>query len=160
MKKITHLNDEGQAHMVDISKKRLTFRKSTASGFVKLKKETIKTIRSNKLPKGDMLSIARIAGIMAAKRTFELIPLCHPVMLTKVTIDLKIDKEQSRVSCSATVHTVGQTGVEMEALTAVNVALLTIYDMCKANDKGMIISDVKLLSKTGGKSGEWQRNDT
>lgn len=160
MSKLTHLDDKGHARMVDVGEKNATRRQATASGYISMTLDTLSLIIAGANKKGDALAVARIAGIMAAKRTFELIPLCHPVMLTKVTIDLKIDKEQSRVSCSATVHTVGQTGVEMEALTAVNVALLTIYDMCKANDKGMIISDVKLLSKTGGKSGEWQRNDT
>jgi len=155
MKKITHLNDEGQAHMVDISKKRLTFRKSTASGFVKLKKETIKTIRSNKLPKGDMLSIARIAGIMAAKKTSEIIPLCHPIALSSVTIDLNITDKGIEVITN--VSNQGKTGVEMEALTATSVCCLTIYDMTKSIDRSGEISSIKLISKSGGKSGNWKR---
>ena len=155
MKKITHLNDEGQAHMVDISKKRLTFRKSTASGFVKLKKETIKTIRSNKLPKGDILSIARIAGIMAAKKTSEIIPLCHPIALSSVTIDLNITDKGIEVI--TTVSNQGKTGVEMEALTATSICCLTIYDMTKSLDRSAEISSIKLISKSGGKSGNWKR---
>ncbi len=155
MKKITHLNDEGQAHMVDISKKRLTSRKSTASGFVKLKKETIKTIRSNKLPKGDILSIARIAGIMAAKKTSEIIPLCHPIALSSVTIDLNITDKGIEVITN--VSNQGKTGVEMEALTATSVCCLTIYDMTKSLDRSAEISSIKLISKSGGKSGNWKR---
>ena len=149
MKKITHLNDEGQAHMVDISKKRLTSRKSTASGFVKLKKETIKTIRSNKLPKGDILSIARIAGIMAAKKTSEIIPLCHPIALSSVTIDLNITDKGIEVI--TTVSNQGKTGVEMEALTGVSMAALVVYDMCKALSHDITIGPTQLISKHGGK---------
>ena len=155
MKKITHLNDEGQAHMVDISKKISTSRKSTAFGFVKLKKETIKTIRSNKLPKGDMLSIARIAGIMAAKKTSEIIPLCHPIALSSVTIDLNITDKGIEVITN--VSNQGKTGVEMEALTATSVCCLTIYDMTKSIDRSGEISSIKLISKSGGKSGNWKR---
>jgi len=155
MKKITHLNDEGQAHMVDISKKRLTSRKSTASGFVKLKKETIKTIRSIKLPKGDILSIARIAGIMAAKKTSEIIPLCHPIALSSVTIDLNIT--DMGIEVITTVSNQGKTGVEMEALTATSICCLTIYDMTKSLDRSAEISSIKLISKSGGKSGNWKR---
>ena len=155
MKKITHLNDGGQAHMVDISKKRSTSRKSTAFGFVKLKKETIKTIRSNKLPKGDILSIARIAGIMAAKKTSEIIPLCHPIALSSVTIDLNITDKGIEVITN--VSNQGKTGVEMEALTATSVCCLTIYDMTKSIDKSGEISSIKLISKSGGKSGNWKR---
>ena len=155
MKKITHLNDEGQAHMVDISKKRLTSRKATASGFVKLKKETIKTIRSNKLPKGDILSIARIAGIMAAKKTSEIIPLCHPIALSSVTIDLNIT--DMGIEVITTVSNQGKTGVEMEALTATSICCLTIYDMTKSLDRSAEISSIKLISKSGGKSGNWKR---
>ena len=155
MKKITHLNDEGQAYMVDISKKRLAFRKSTASGFVKLKKETIKTIRSNKLPKGDILSIARIAGIMAAKKTSEIIPLCHPIALSSVTIDLNI--ADKGIEVITIVSNQGKTGVEMEALTATSICCLTIYDMIKSLDRSAEISSIKLISKSGGKSGNWKR---
>jgi len=155
MKKITHLNDEGQAHMVDISKKRSTSRKSTASGFVKLKNETIKTIRSNKLPKGDILSIARIAGIMAAKKTSEIIPLCHPIALSSVTIDLNVTDKGIEVI--TIVSNQGKTGVEMEALTATSICCLTIYDMTKSIDRSAEISSIKLISKSGGKSGDWKR---
>ena len=141
--------------MVDISKKRSTSRKSTAFGFVKLKKETIKTIRSNKLPKGDILSIARIAGIMAAKKTSEIIPLCHPIALSSVTIDLNITDKGIEVITN--VSNQGKTGVEMEALTATSVCCLTIYDMTKSIDKSGEISSIKLISKSGGKSGNWKR---
>ena len=157
MSKLTHLDDKGHARMVDVGEKKATRRQATASGQIFMTPETLKLIVLGDNKKGDALSVARIAGIMAAKQTSTLIPLCHPLMLTKVAVDLKIDQKGSSVSCVATVQTKGQTGVEMEALTAVNIALLTVYDMCKANDKGMVISDIKLLSKSGGKSGEWQR---
>ncbi len=158
MSKLTHLDDKGHARMVDVGEKKATNRQATASGQIFMTSETLQLIVAGDNKKGDALSVARIAGIMAAKQASTLIPLCHPLMLTKVAVELKIDQEGSSVSCLATVQTKGQTGVEMEALTAVNVALLTIYDMCKANDKGMVISDIKLLTKSGGKSGEWQRD--
>ena len=158
MSKLTHLDDKGHARMVDVGEKKATNRQATASGQIFMTSETLQLIVAGDNKKGDALSVARIAGIMAAKQTSTLIPLCHPLMLTKVAVELKIDQEDSSVSCLATVQTKGQTGVEMEALTAVNVALLTVYDMCKANDKGMVISDIKLLTKSGGKSGEWQRD--
>ncbi len=158
MSKLTHLDDKGHARMVDVSEKKVTHRQATASGQISMTPETLRLIVAGDNKKGDALSVARIAGIMAAKQTSTLIPLCHPLMLTKVVVELEIDQESSCVSCLATVGTKGQTGVEMEALTAVNVALLTVYDMCKANDKGMVISDIKLLTKSGGKSGEWQRD--
>ncbi|MEE3165553.1 MAG: cyclic pyranopterin monophosphate synthase MoaC [Pseudomonadota bacterium] len=155
MKKITHLNEEEEAHMVDISEKRSTSRKSAASGFIKLRKETIKTIRSKKLPKGGVLSIARIAGIMAAKKTSEIIPLCHPIALSSVTIDFNITDKGIEVITN--VSNQGKTGVEMEALTATSVCCLTIYDMTKSIDRSAEISSIKLMSKSGGKSGNWKR---
>ena len=158
MSKLTHLDDKGHARMVDVGEKKATNRQATASGQIFMTSETLQLIVAGDNKKGDALGVARIAGIMAAKQASTLIPLCHPLMLTKVVVELKIDQESSSVSCVATVQTKGQTGVEMEALTAVNVALLTVYDMCKANDKGMVISDIKLLTKSGGKSGEWQRD--
>ena len=158
MSKLTHLDDKGHARMVDVGEKKATNRQATASGQIFMTSETLQLIVAGDNKKGDALSVARIAGIMAAKQASTLIPLCHPLMLTKVALELKIDQEGSSVSCLATVQTKGQTGVEMEALTAVNVALLTVYDMCKANDKGMVISDIKLLTKSGGKSGEWHRD--
>lgn len=158
MSKLTHLDDKGHARMVDVGEKKATNRQATASGQIFMTSETLQLIVAGDNKKGDALSVARIAGIMAAKQASTLIPLCHPLMLTKVVVELKIDQESSSVSCVATVQTKGQTGVEMEALTAVNVALLTVYDMCKANDKGMVISDIKLLTKSGGKSGEWHRD--
>ncbi len=158
MSKLTHLDDKGHARMVDVGGKNTTNRQAIASGQIFMTTETLQLIVAGDNKKGDALSVARIAGIMAAKQTSALIPLCHPLMLTKVAVELEIDQESSCVSCVATVETKGQTGVEMEALTAVNVALLTVYDMCKANDKGMVISDIKLLTKSGGKSGEWQRD--
>ena len=157
MSKLTHLDDKGHARMVDVGEKKATNRQATASGQIFMTSETLQLIVAGDNKKGDALSVARIAGIMAAKQASTLIPLCHPLMLTKVVVELKIDQESSSVSCVATVQTKGQTGVEMEALTAVNVALLTVYDMCKASDKGMVISDIKLLKKSGGQSGEWQR---
>ena len=158
MSKLTHLDDKGHARMVDVGEKKATNRQATASGQIFMTSETLQLIVAGDNKKGDALSVARIAGIMAAKQASTLIPLCHPLMLTKVAVELKIDQEGSSVSCLATVQTKGQTGVEMEALTAVNIALLTVYDMCKANDKGMVISDIKLLTKSGGKSGEWHRD--
>lgn len=157
MSKLTHLDDKGHARMVDVSEKKVTHRQATASGQISMTSETLHLIVAGDNKKGDALSVARIAGIMAAKQTSTLIPMCHPLMLTKVAVELRIDQENSLVSCLATVQTKGQTGVEMEALTAVNIALLTVYDMCKASDKGMVISDIKLLTKSGGKSGEWYR---
>ena len=158
MSKLTHLDDKGHARMVDVGEKKATNRQATASGQIFMTSETLQLIVAGDNKKGDALSVARIAGIMAAKQASTLIPLCHPLLLTKVAVELKIDQESSSVSCLATVQTKGQTGVEMEALTAVNIALLTVYDMCKANDKGMVISDIKLLTKSGGKSGEWHRD--
>ncbi len=143
--------------MVDVSEKEVSLRKAVAEGLIKMSGETLSMIESGSHKKGDVLGIARLAGIMAAKKTADLIPLCHPLMLTKVIIDLEIDSANNAVKCQATTQTTERTGVEMEALTAVQVSLLTIYDMCKAVDRGMEITDVKLVQKSGGRSGEWNR---
>ncbi len=152
---LTHFDAQGQAHMVDVGAKAATRRVAVASGHIQMLPETLSLIAQGHARKGDVLGVARLAGIMGAKRTADLIPLCHPIALTRVTVDFEIQAEQQRVVCTASAETVGPTGVEMEALTAVQVALLTIYDMCKAADRGMVIGDVKLLEKHGGKSGSW-----
>lgn len=152
---LTHFDDAGQAHMVDVAEKQDSHRIAVASGQIRMKPETLAIILQGTAKKGDVLGIARIAAIMAAKRTSDLIPLCHPLALTRVTVDFSIDTDNARVSCTAQVETVGKTGVEMEALTAVQVGLLTIYDMCKAVDRGMVMSDIRVLEKHGGKSGDW-----
>lgn len=153
---LTHLNDQGEAHMVDVGEKANTHREATAQGWITMQPETLDAILSAQLKKGDVLATARIAGIQSAKKTWELIPLCHPLMLTKVSIDIIPHSELSAIEISATCRVVGQTGIEMEALTAVSVAALTIYDMCKAMDRGMMIKNIQLLEKKGGKSGHWQ----
>jgi cyclic pyranopterin phosphate synthase len=152
---LTHFDAQGQAHMVDVAAKAATHRVAVAAGRIRMQAATFAVIEQGTARKGDVLGVARIAGIMAAKKTSELIPLCHPLALTRVAVDFSPDAEGSSVGCTATVETVGPTGVEMEALTAVQVALLTIYDMCKAVDRGMVITDVMLLQKRGGKSGVW-----
>ena len=152
---LTHFDAQGQAHMVDVAAKAATHRVAVASGRIRMQAATFAVIEQGTARKGDVLGVARIAGIMAAKKTSELIPLCHPLALTRVAVDFSLDAEGSSVGCTATVETVGPTGVEMEALTAVQVALLTIYDMCKAIDRGMVITDVQLLQKHGGKAGSW-----
>jgi cyclic pyranopterin phosphate synthase len=152
---LTHFDATGQAHMVDVGSKNETHRIAVASGIIRMKPETLAIIESGTAKKGDVLGIARIAAIMAAKRTSDLIPLCHPLALTRVTVDFFIDSAQSSISCTAQVETFGKTGVEMEALTAVQIGLLTIYDMCKAVDRGMTMMDIKVLKKHGGKSGGW-----
>ena len=154
---LTHFDALGQAHMVDVAGKASTHRKATASGRIDMMPATLSIIESGSAKKGDVLGIARIAGIQAAKKTSDLIPLCHPLALTRVVVDFLTVRNDltSSVTCTATVETVGPTGVEMEALTAVQVALLTIYDMCKAVDRGMTMNDVKLLEKHGGKSGSF-----
>ncbi len=152
---LTHFDKSGQAHMVDVGAKSITQRKATAGGYIEMQASTLSLIEQGDHKKGDVLGIARIAGIMATKRTADLIPLCHPLALTHVSVDFEIDPEKCRVICRLTAKTNGQTGIEMEALTGVQVALLTIYDMCKAVDRGMLIGDVRLLHKSGGKSGEW-----
>ena len=159
MTKLTHFDNDGQAHMVDVSEKDITSRIAVAAGCISMRAETLELIDQGKHKKGDVLGIARIAGIMAAKKTSEIIPLCHPLMLTKVSVDFEIDTDNCAIKCTTITKTAERTGVEMEALTAVNAALLTIYDMCKAVDRGMVISDIKLLEKSGGKSGDWKRDD-
>ena len=152
---LTHFDSTGQAHMVDVGAKADTQRVAVAAGAIRMKPETLALIVSGTAKKGDVLGIARIAAIMAAKRASDLIPLCHPLALTRVTVDFEIDQAASSVHCRAQVETFGKTGVEMEALTAVSAALLTIYDMCKAIDRGMRLTDIRLLEKHGGKSGHW-----
>ncbi|NDP62461.1 cyclic pyranopterin monophosphate synthase MoaC [Polaromonas sp.] len=159
MSPLTHFDAQGQAHMVDVAAKAATHRIAVAQGRIDMQPATLALIVSGSAKKGDVLGIARIAGIMAAKKTSDLIPLCHPLALTRVALELVTapadGNDTGSVTCTATVETVGPTGVEMEALTAVNIALLTIYDMCKAVDRGMTINDVKLLEKHGGKSGSF-----
>jgi len=157
MIKLTHFNQSGEAHMVDVSEKAITQRTAITEGCIEMQPETLALITKGTHKKGDVLGIARIAGIMASKKTAELIPLCHPLPLTHVEIKLTAEPENNRIHCLTTVKTNGQTGVEMEALNATQVALLTIYDMCKAVDRGMVIQSVQLLEKEGGKSGHWQR---
>ena len=152
---LTHFDAGGQAHMVDVGEKKETHRIAIASGTIRMKPETLALIQSGSAKKGDVLGVARIAAIMGAKRTSDLIPLCHPLALTRVAVDFEVDAAKSIVTCSARVETYGKTGVEMEALTAVQVGLLTIYDMCKAVDRGMVMGDVRVLEKHGGKSGKW-----
>ena len=144
--------------MVDVGDKAVTQRVAVADGVIRMKAETLQLIAEGRHGKGDVLGIARVAGIMAAKKTSDLVPLCHPVMISKVEVGLEARAEDNTVHCYATVHTNGQTGVEMEALTAVQIALLTVYDMCKAMDRGMVITEVGLLEKSGGKSGVWKRD--
>jgi cyclic pyranopterin monophosphate synthase len=153
---LTHFDAAGRAHMVDVADKAVTHRVAVASGRIRMLPETLERVRSGTAKKGDVLGIARIAAIQGAKRTAELIPLCHPIALTRVAVELDIDAAEHAVTCTATVECDGKTGVEMEALTAVQVGLLTVYDMLKAIDRGMTITDVKLLEKRGGKSGAWR----
>ena len=152
---LTHFDAQGQAHMVDVAGKAATHRIAVASGRIVMQPVTLALVESGTAKKGDVLGVARIAGIQAAKKTCDLIPLCHPLALTRVAVDFTIDRDANAVECSATVETVGPTGVEMEALTAVQVALLTVYDMCKAVDRGMTITDVRVREKHGGKSGSF-----
>jgi cyclic pyranopterin phosphate synthase len=156
MQEFTHFDGQGRAHMVDVGEKAETHRSATAGGRIAMRPETLAMIRDGGAKKGDVLGVARLAGIMAAKRTSDLIPLCHPIALTRVTVDFEFDEANNAIACRATAETVGRTGVEMEALTAASAALLTIYDMCKAVDRGMVIEQVRLLEKLGGKSGHWQ----
>ena len=155
-KTLTHLNERGEAHMVDVSEKDVTARTATAEGFVCMEPDTLKLIAAGDAKKGDVLATARIAGIMAAKRTHELIPLCHPLALSKVTVDFEPGDDPCGILVRATVKVSGQTGVEMEALTAVSVACLTIYDMVKAVDRGMSFSGIRLIEKSGGRSGHYK----
>lgn len=154
---LTHFDKNGQAHMVDVGEKDSTKRQAIALGSIQLGGVAMAKVLQGTSKKGDVLGVARIAGIMAAKNTSQLIPLCHPVALTKVAIDFEIHDKDLRIDCTATAQTIGQTGVEMEALTAVSVALLTIYDMLKAVDRGMVIGPIQLQEKLGGKSGHWLR---
>lgn len=155
--KLSHFDEDGNAKMVDISGKPLTVRTAIATGAVYMKPETLRLVSQGLISKGDVIGVARIAGIMAAKKVSSLIPLCHPLNLTSVNVDFFIDEDKNMIEITSTVQCIGQTGVEMEALTAVTIAALTVYDMCKSADKEMIISDVALLQKTGGKSGDYKR---
>ena len=152
---LTHFDAQGQAHMVDVAAKAATHRIAIAQGRIVMKPQTLAVILAGNAKKGDVLGIARVAGIMAAKKTSDLIPLCHPLALTRVAVDFQPDEPTSSITCTATVETVGPTGVEMEALVAAQIALLTIYDMCKAVDRGMTVTDLRVLEKHGGKSGSF-----
>jgi len=156
MSVLTHFDHQGRAIMVGVGDKPESRRLAVAAGRIVMRPETLDLIRSGAAHKGDVLGVARLAGIMAAKRTADLIPLCHPIPLTQVSVEFRIDQEGHAVDCTATAETVGRTGVEMEALTATSAALLTIYDMCKAVDRGMVIESVRLVEKLGGKSGHWR----
>ncbi len=157
MGKLTHFNAAGEAHMVDVGGKDVTVREATADGRIIMEPETLEFILKGENKKGDVLGIARVAGIMGAKKTSELVPLCHPISITAVELDLTPEPDSNSVYCVATVRCSGKTGVEMEAITAVQVALLTIYDMCKAVDRGMVMNSIGLLAKSGGKSGVWKK---
>jgi cyclic pyranopterin phosphate synthase len=161
MAKLTHLDDQGNARMVDVSQKPETVREAVACGSITMKPETFRLIMDKKIPKGDVLGVARVAGIMGAKHTPDLIPMCHPLNITSVSVDFTPVAEASRIDIKARVKITGKTGVEMETFSAVSIAALTIYDMCKAVDREMVISDIHLLEKSGGKSGHfsWQNND-
>ena len=152
---LTHFDAQGQAHMVDVAGKEVTHRVARASGTIRMQPATFALIASGQAKKGDVIGIARIAAIQGAKRTADLVPLCHPLPITRVVVDFELDAEHSAVHCTAQVETLGRTGVEMEALTAVQIGLLTVYDMCKAVDRAMVIGDVRVLEKRGGKSGDW-----
>ena len=156
MSELTHFDAEGQAHMVDVSAKAETHRMARAGGAIRMRAETLMLIESGSAKKGDVIGVARIAAIQGAKRTAELVPLCHPIAITRITVEFEIVREANEVRCVAQVESFGRTGVEMEALTAVQVGLLTVYDMCKAVDRGMVIGDIRVLEKRGGKSGDWQ----
>ena len=156
MNKLTHFDASGQAHMVNVGDKPNTHRIAIATGKITMLPETFKMVEAGSHKKGDVLGIARIAGIQASKKTADLIPLCHPLTLTHVSLEFALEQKKNSITCQARVETTGPTGVEMEALTAVQVALLTIYDMCKAVDRGMVMGEIKLLEKSGGRSGEWK----
>jgi cyclic pyranopterin phosphate synthase len=156
MTRLTHIGEKGEAHMVDVSGKVVTARTATAAGRVLMKRETLALVLEGRAAKGDVLATARIAGIMAAKRTHELIPLCHPLAISNVSVQLTPDETRAAIDVTATVKVEGKTGVEMEALTAVSVACLTLYDMCKAVDRAMRITDIRLVEKAGGKSGRYR----
>jgi cyclic pyranopterin phosphate synthase len=152
---LTHFDSQGQAHIVDVSAKAETHRVAVATGVIRMQPETLALISSGTAKKGDVLGVARIAAIQGSKRTAELVPLCHPLPITRVAVSFEVDASNSSVRCTAQVETLGRTGVEMEALTAVQVGLLTIYDMCKAADRGMVMGEIRVLEKHGGKSGDW-----
>ena len=152
---LTHFDAQGQAHMVDVTAKAETHRVARASGVIRMLPATLALIEGGHAKKGDVIGVARIAAIQAAKRTAELIPLCHPLPITRVTVEFELDAAASSVRCTAQVETLGRTGVEMEALTAVQIGLLTVYDMCKAADRGMVMGEIRVLDKHGGKSGDW-----
>ena len=152
---LTHFDATGQAHMVDVGAKQDTHRIAVAAGTIRMKPETLALVMSGTAKKGDVIGIARIAAIMASKRTSDLVPRCHPLPITRVAVDFEIDEAAKSVHCRAQVETIGKTGVEMEALTAVQVGLLTMYDMCKAADRGRVMTNVRVLEKHGGKSGDW-----
>ena len=152
---LTHFDAHGQAHMVDVSAKNETHRVARATGVIRMLPATLALIEGGQAKKGDVIGVARIAAIQAAKRTSDLIPLCHPLPITRVTVEFATDPATSSVRCTAQVETLGRTGVEMEALTAVQIGLLTVYDMCKAADRGMVMSEIRVLTKSGGKSGDW-----
>lgn len=158
MSELTHFNASGEAHMVDVGEKSETQREAIAEGRIFMEPATLEKIMQGEHKKGDVLGIARVAGIMGAKKTADLVPLCHPIMITNVELDLTAEPEKNSVYCQAKVRCRGQTGVEMEAITAVQVALLVIYDMCKAVDRGMVMDGIGLLAKSGGKSGTWRRS--
>lgn len=153
---LTHFDAQGQAHMVDVAAKAETHRVARASGHITMLPATFALIANGQAKKGDVIGIARIAAIQGAKRTAELVPLCHPLPITRVAVEFELDEAGSRVTCTAQVETLGRTGVEMEALTAVQVGLLTVYDMCKAADRGMVMGGIRVLEKSGGKSGDWK----
>lgn len=159
MSALTHFNADGQAHMVDVGDKADTHRRAIASGVIRMQPDTFALVQSGSHKKGDVLGIARVAAIMASKHTSTLIPLCHPLALSHVDVEFQLDAAASVITCQVTAETVGKTGVEMEALTAVQIGLLTIYDMCKAVDRGMVIGEVRLLEKQGGKSGLWRAEE-
>lgn len=153
---LTHFDAQGQAHMVDVADKAVTHRVAVATGVIRMLPATLALIADGRAGKGDVLGVARVAAIQGAKRTADLVPLCHPLALTRVAVDFEIDATANCVRCTARVETLGQTGVEMEALTAVQVGLLTVYDMCKASDRGMVIDGVRVVQKEGGRSGTWR----
>ena len=156
---LTHFDAQGQAHMVDVSAKAETHRVARATGVIRMQPATLRLVAEGRAAKGDVLGIARIAAIQGAKRTADLVPLCHPLPITRVAVELALEPEAAQLRCTAQVETFGRTGVEMEALTAVQVGLLTVYDMCKAADRGMVMDGIRLLRKSGGKSGEWVAQD-
>ena len=157
---LTHFDAQGQAHMVDVSAKAETHRVARACGVIRMLPATFALVAEGRAKKGDVIAVARIAAIQGAKRTAELVPLCHPLPITRVAVDFELDAAASAVRCTAQVETFGRTGVEMEALTAVQVGLLTVYDMCKAVDRGMVMGDIRVLDKRGGKSGDWSADAT